>query len=399
MVIVDSMGVIVLVNARTEELFGYPREQILGQSVEILLPEDARLHHEINRLEFAADPYGRAMGLGPEFVGRRLDGTEFALEISLNPLETEHGTLVLSVLRDVSEHKRRDVEASHFRSVVEFSQDAIIGKDLDGVIISWNSGARRLYGYTAPEVIGKSVSILVPQNHENEIPELLRRIKAGEVIENYDTIRVRKDGTHVNVSLTLSPIRTPDGQVKGASTISRNNTERLHYQEQLIELSERDALTGLRNRRRFELDVADQVQRAHRYGEVAVLMMIDLNGFKQINDVHGHRAGDQVLKCVATALKERLRDTDMVARIGGDEFAVIMPYARLELAVMICDGLQELIGGCSVDVVGASKVRLTASFGQVEINQDTVSEEDVIAEVDRLMYADKVSDSGRKPRT
>jgi PAS domain S-box-containing protein len=313
MVIVDAHGTIVLVNARTEVLFGYSRDEMIDQKVEFLLPNDLRDNHEVLRNNYAIKPHSRTIAQRSGLLARRADGTLFDVEVSLNPLETDHGTLVLSVLQDVTERNRLQVEDNHFRSVVEFSRDAIVGKDLTGVILSWNNGARRLYGYAANEVIGKSVAMLVPRNDEDEIPGLLRRVSAGEVIENHETVRTRKDGTNVNVSLTVSPIRARSGEIIGASTIARNITERLHYQEQLIELAERDPLTGLRNRRRFELDVADQVHRAHRYGEIAVLAMIDLNGFKKINDIHGHRLGDKFLKAVAAALKGRLRDTDMIS--------------------------------------------------------------------------------------
>jgi diguanylate cyclase (GGDEF)-like protein/PAS domain S-box-containing protein len=330
--------------------------------------------------------------------GVHSDGTEFSVEISIGSLETKRGTLFTSFIRDVSERRRLEVEAAHFRSVVESSQDAIIGKNLDGIIVSWNGGAQRLYGYAAHEVIGRSTSILVPLHYENPLPDILRRVRSGEVIENLETVRSRKDGTQVTVSLTVSPIRTLSGEVTGASTIARNITERVRYQEQLIAMSERDALTGLRNRRRFERDIADQVERAHRYGEHAVLMMIDLNGFKKINDLHGHKVGDQVLKAVAAALRGRLRDSDMVARIGGDEFAIVMPYARVDNAQGIADGLKTLINACTVDVVGSPRIKLGASIGLVEIDQETASEEDIIAEADRLMYKEKANDPSRLPR-
>jgi diguanylate cyclase (GGDEF)-like protein/PAS domain S-box-containing protein len=399
MVIVNSRGIIVLVNARTETLFGYTREQMVGQPVEILIPIDARLHHEELREKYSSNPHSRTLVQGPALFGRRADGTVFEVEVSLNPLETDHGGLVLSVLQDVSGRKQLEVEANHYRSVVEFSQDAIIGKDLNGRIMSWNNGAKRLYGYSSHEAIGKSVSMLVPLNDEDELPEILRRIGSGETIENHETVRTRKDGTHVNVSLTVSPIRAPNGDVVGASSIARNITERLHYQEQLIDMAERDPLTGLRNRRRFELDVADQVHRAHRYGEVAALAMIDLNGFKKINDVHGHRLGDKFLKVVANALRCRLRETDMIARIGGDEFAILMPYARLETGTSVSEGLRVLISECSVAAADGSELRVTASIGCVEITSDTTNEESVIGEVDRRMYADKEKDPSREPRS
>ncbi|MGC1420635.1 MAG: PAS domain S-box protein [Acidimicrobiales bacterium] len=397
-VIVDAEGVIVTVNAQTEELFGYRREILLGEHVEMLMPERVRDTHQSHRARFLVNPLSREAREDMDMHGLRADGSEFSVEISIGSLETTHGTLFTSFIRDISERRRMEVEAAHFRSVVEFSQDAIIGKTLDGIIVSWNAGAQRLYGYAAHEVIGRSTSLLVPPNHDNEMPDILRRVRSGEIIENHETVRSRKDGTQVNVSLTVSPIRTLSGEVTGASTIARNITERVRYQEQLIELSERDALTGLRNRRRFDRDIAEQVERAHRYGEHAVLMMIDLNGFKQINDRHGHKVGDQVLKSVASALRGRLRDSDMVARIGGDEFAIVMPYARVDNAQGIADGLKKLINSCVVNIEGAAKIRLDASIGLVEINKDTPSEDDIIAEADRLMYKEKAIDPSRAAR-
>jgi diguanylate cyclase (GGDEF)-like protein/PAS domain S-box-containing protein len=397
-VIFDAEGVIIMVNAQSEELFGYPRESLLGQHVEMLVPELLRSLDRAHRANLLEDPSNREARDGIDTHGVHSDGTEFSVEISIGSLETKRGTLFTSFIRDVSERRRLEVEAAHFRSVVESSQDAIIGKNLDGIIVSWNGGAQRLYGYAAHEVIGRSTSILVPLHYENPLPDILRRVRSGEVIENLETVRSRKDGTQVTVSLTVSPIRTLSGEVTGASTIARNITERVRYQEQLIAMSERDALTGLRNRRRFERDIADQVERAHRYGEHAVLMMIDLNGFKKINDLHGHKVGDQVLKAVAAALRGRLRDSDMVARIGGDEFAIVMPYARVDNAQGIADGLKTLINACTVDVVGSPRIKLGASIGLVEIDQETASEEDIIAEADRLMYKEKANDPSRLPR-
>jgi diguanylate cyclase (GGDEF)-like protein/PAS domain S-box-containing protein len=388
MVIVDAEGNIVMVNGQTERAFGYLREELVGQRVETLVPDRLRESHSSHRFEYAADPHVRSMGVGLELYGQHKDGSEFPVDISLRPLHTEDGTFVVSAIRDITEWRRAEQDASLLRAVVESSQDAIISKDLSDLITTWNAGAERLYGYTADEAKGRSITMLVPPGHDDDMPDILRRVRSGEQIDNYETIRVRKDGTQVHVSLTVSPVCGRDGQVIGASVIARDISARLRYQEQLRYLAEHDALTGLLNRRQFEREVSEQVGRAHRYAELSTLLMIDIDGFKQINDTYGHRVGDRALKTIAAALKRRLRDTDQVARVGGDEFAVLLPYAGAKQGGDIAADLQELIGMCSVEVED-SEVHLSMSIGLVQIDGDTKDDESVFIEADKLMYEDK----------
>ncbi|HET9443367.1 MAG TPA: PAS domain S-box protein [Acidimicrobiales bacterium] len=388
MVIVDPTGRIVLVNAQAEHLFGYARDELVGQAVEMLVPERFRGVHPDRRSRYVGDPHARPMGAGLDLHGRRKDGSEFPVEISLSPLETEDGMLISSAIRDVTERRRAEQDASHFRAVVESSHDAIIGKDLQGVVTSWNTAAERLYGFSRSEVVGRSVSVLLPPGHEDDLEDVLRRVRLGERVDDYETVRARKDGTQVDVSLTVSPIRGSDGAVIGASTIARDITARLRYQAQLRFLAEHDPLTGTWNRRRFEREVGEQIGRARRYGESAVVLMIDLDAFKEINDTFDHRTGDRALKAVAAALKRRLRDNDIVARVGGDEFAVLLPYTDAEQGEAIAADLRRLIGECLVEA-GSTRLRLSVSIGAVHIDRHTVSDEAVLTEADRAMYRDK----------
>jgi diguanylate cyclase (GGDEF)-like protein/PAS domain S-box-containing protein len=387
MVIVDGLGAIVLLNTQTERLFGYRHGELVGEPIEELVPQRFRDRHSVHRERYGTDPHTRPMGVGLELYGRRKDGSEFPVEISLSPIQTESRQLVASAIRDITARKQAEEDASHYAAVVESSHDAIVGKDLDGTITSWNGGAERLYGYDSGEARGKSISILVPAGHDDDLPELLMRVRAGERVDDYETVRVRKDGTLVDVSLTVSPIRGRDGAVVGASTIARDISARLRYQAQLQFLAEHDSLTGARNRRRFERDLSDQVARARRYGEHAALLVLDVDDFKQINDVYGHRTGDRALKAIAAALTGRLRDTDAVARIGGDEFAVLLPYANENQAQVVARSLQDAITDCGFDTL----VGLSVSIGLVLIDADTQSEEAAFAEADRAMYENKVA--------
>ena len=388
MVIVDRDWDIVLVNAEAEKLFGYRRGDLLGRCVEMLVPERFREEQSAYRAAYSTDPQTHTMGAGLELCAQRKDGTEFRVEISLSPIETEDGTFVSSAIRDITGRKRAERAASQFIAVVEASSDAIIGKDLDGRVVLWNHGAERLYGYTEAEMYGKSISILVPPGHNDEVPELIRRARTGERVEQHETVRARKDGTQVDVSLTVSPIYDRDGNVTGVATIARDITARLRYQEQLRYLAEHDPLTGTHNRRHFEREISDQVRRARRYGEHAAVLFIDVDGLKQINDAHGHKAGDRALKEIASAASRRLRETDVLARIGGDEFAVLLPYADAKQADSISEDLRRGTPAIEIELDDGTTLSLSASVGFALIDRDTNSDE-ILAQADRAMYENK----------
>src|SRR5579864_1068256 len=187
-VAVDSNGKILQVNPQAEALFGYTRDELVGHKIEVLVPERHRTQHHQHRHDFAEQPRVRRMGAGLELYGRRRNGSQFPVEIALSPVETEAGTVVLSAVRDISD--RKAIEAalhkaneelslranrqlweyrSRLASIIDSSEDAIIGKDLNGIVTTWNRGAQRIYGYTAEEMVGKSISTIAPKERPDEI--------------------------------------------------------------------------------------------------------------------------------------------------------------------------------------------------------------------------------------
>jgi PAS domain S-box-containing protein len=165
---------------------------------------------------------------GVEAIAERPDGTRVHFIPYPTPLFDASGKLVggVNMLVDVTERKRSEAIAQRLASIVESSQDAIVSKDLDGIITSWNRGAERIFGYAAEEVIGKSILVLIPADRHDEERGILERIRRGERIEHYETIRLCKDGNLVHISLSVSPIRGAEGAIIGASKIARDITER-----------------------------------------------------------------------------------------------------------------------------------------------------------------------------
>ncbi|MEV5432667.1 PAS domain S-box protein [Streptomyces sp. NPDC052701] len=238
MVIVDDAGTIKLVNARTEALFGYRREELLGHPVELLVPHRFRAHHTRHRGGYAANRQVRPMGAGLELRGRRRDGTEFPVEISLGPLETADGLLVSAAVRDVSDRRAAEARINELAALVESSQDAILATTLDGRITYWNAAAQRMYGHPAEEAIGRNLSLLAPAESQDEIGLLMERLRNGEKVEHFETLRVTGDGALLDVDVTLWPTRDRRGAVAGACAIVRDIGDRKRAEAELTALYE-----------------------------------------------------------------------------------------------------------------------------------------------------------------
>ena len=169
---------------------------------------------------------------GMEAIAERPDGTRIPFIPYPTPLFDAAGELIggVNMLVDITDHKRAEEVQQRFAAIIESSDDAILSKNLDGIIASWNPGAERLFGYKAEEIVGKSVTLLIPAERHNEEPEIIGRIRRGERIEHYETVRLRKDGSLIDISLTVSPIKDRQGNVIGASKIARDITERKQAQ-------------------------------------------------------------------------------------------------------------------------------------------------------------------------
>ena len=220
-------------NPEFQRLFDYAPEEIPGLSLYDFVSHD---REDIDRnFQLTLEKGSHTAG---ERRYRRKDGSLIDVMASGSAIFYNGRKVASLVIRDITEHKRAEEASARLAAIVKSSDDAIIAKTLDGIITSWNSGAQRLYGYSSEEVIGEPISILVPPNLPNDIPQILEKIRRGEAVDHYETVRMTKDGRQLNISLTVSPIKDSVGNVIAASAIARDITERKRYEEVLRQSEE-----------------------------------------------------------------------------------------------------------------------------------------------------------------
>lgn len=258
--------------------------------------------------------------------------------------DNSHLLGAVAVNVDITDRKQAELDRSRLAAVLDSSHEAILGEDLQGKITSWNAGAERLYGYRANEVIGQSVEILMPPERRGEGLAIIRRLLDGEEIRRHDTERVAKDGRRLHVSITVTPIRHGH-HIFGVLTVAHDVTERRDLQARLEYDASHDDLTGTANRRLFMHRVAHVMAREQRHKIGYAVLMIDLDGFKRVNDELGHLAGDRYLVETARRIQTCLRPHDTLARFGGDEFSVLLEgVAGLDDALGVCERIHVALG-------------------------------------------------------
>ena len=220
----DLNGIIASWNRAAERMFGYTASEAIGQSIRMIIPDDHQ-HEEDHVL--ARIRAGEAI-THFETIRRTKDGRLIPISLSVSPIVDEKGTVIgaSKIARNISDRVEAAASARQLAAVVESSDDAIVTKDLTSTITSWNAAAERIFGYTAAEAIGRSVRMLIPKELQNEEDIVLAKIRAGEKVDHYETVRQHKDGSRLSISLTVSPIRNDTGEIIGASKVARDITER-----------------------------------------------------------------------------------------------------------------------------------------------------------------------------
>jgi PAS domain S-box-containing protein len=305
----DLNGVITSWNDGAHRIFGYEAEEIIGQSILRLIPEE--LHHEEDII------------LGKIRAGERIEhfettrvrknGERFPISVTISPIKDDSGTVIgaSKIARDISDRRRAEESRFRLAAIVDSADDAIISKDLNGIVKSWNNGARRLFGYEAEEMIGQSILRLFPEDIRHEEEEILHKLRAGEKIEHYETTRVSKSGEIREVSVTISPIRNSNGEITGASKIVRDVSDRKKVERLAIQ-AEKIATTG-----RMAAAIAHEIN--NPLASVLNLIFLARQGGISNQDLHNYLAtAESELERVSHIARQTLgyyRDTGSVSEV------------------------------------------------------------------------------------
>lgn len=302
------------------------------------------------------------------------------------------GTLIWRSIKYAVARMRLEEELrlakQRFQAIIDLAQDAIIAFDDEKLVSLFNPAAERMFGYRCDAIIGKSVTLLLPEFADQDGSSLFRSagVDAAESPTAPEVRCLRRGGGVFPAEAALSRIAYPAGRL--FTLTLRDISERKAAEEELRRLATTDPLTGVANRRQF-MDCAErELARARRYSRPVALMMIDVDHFKTINDTHGHAIGDEVLKALAAAMLDCVRETDVVGRLGGEEFAVLLPETALAEAIEAADRLRRRLGD-AVLTTHAGPIRYTVSAGVSTCRSTDATIEGALSRADHALYAAK----------
>jgi PAS domain S-box-containing protein len=339
---VDAAGQVLLVNAQTERLFGYARGELIGQPIEMLVPQSVRSVHPSHRSRYAEDPYPRPMGAGMELAGRRKDGSEFPAEISLSAVTTRDGRIFSAAIRDVTDRVRAETK---FRGLLEAAPDAIVGVDPAGHIVLVNSRAESLFGYARGELIGQLIETLVPETvhsvHPAHRTHYAEDPKPRPMGAGMELAGRRKDGSEFPAEISLSAIDTEDGLLISAAV--RDVTERIEAQ------AERERLRAVAQRERLEGQL-HQSQRLESLGQLAGGIAHDFNNLLGAILMYAAFVGEEVEKLPhdsahVEALLSDVHQIQRAAQRGAELTHQLLAFGRREVVQPQVLDLNDVVAG------------------------------------------------------
>ncbi|WP_166244548.1 sensor domain-containing protein [Paenibacillus turpanensis] len=382
-------GGILHVNSTFERTFGWTAQEAIAYNPALCDEEEAARFLNI----LSEQRYSVA---NVEIIRKRKDGSCFQAKESVTPIRNEKGEVLAYACftLDLSENtlnvlSKSDDEES-FRALFDSNPDAVFSLGLDCCLTSANSALEKMTGYKQDQLIGKTLDhFVVPRAREVVIDRYQDALKG--ISSQFETMMYSKDGEHLLVQLVTLPI-TIEGQVKGVYCIARNVTEQKKTEDKVTHMAYHDALTNLPNRRKFHEHTQQILFFAAKNNEKAAVLMIDLDGFSAINDAYGHTIGDTVLQIAAKRMQNCIRDIDMIARIGGDEFTITLPHiTEADHAVKVADRILYELN--KPFYVRGLKFEVSGSVGIAIFPDDGHTTDILLRHADTAMY--RVKENGK----
>lgn len=326
---------------------------------------------------------------------RKVTGEIFWEQVTLRGITLGDVDRVMATSIDITERKRAEQQLheseERLRGITESTRDAIIMMDPTGAISFWNPAAETILGYRPEEAIGQDLhELLAPKRYleafRAAFPAFKKTGRGNAIGKNVEMTAIQKNGDEIIISLTLSAVFL-QGEWHAAGVI-RDVTAHRKMQEDLAKMASIDELTGLFNRRVFMEYLEQEISRFKRYKKTAIVMMLDLDHFKKINDTLGHAAGDMVLRQFGGLLEATIRETDISGRIGGEEFALLLPETTLDDAMRLAKRILKNVRE-SIVKTAAGDVRYTTSIGFAQLQQDDTHIDQLMARADAALYRAK----------
>ena len=369
------------VNDAALQSYGYTRNEFLA----LKYGSSLRFAEDAPSLRLPLEPITETKNLG-ERRHKTKNRKVLWVDAILHPLTWDGHTACMAIAQDITARREAEAGLSRLAAIVNSSHDSIVGWGPDKKIQSWNPGAERLFGYTEREMLGRSILELIPDECRTEAERSCQTLHAGQSVETPDTLRLHKDGRRLEVWVSTSPILDASGAVAGASTITRDISEQKKTSALIRWQAYNDPLTCLPNRACFRQTLEDAIKQAAPFA----VLFIDLDQFKHVNDSLGHAAGDQMLREVTARFKRCLETGDLLARMGGDEFTLLMPEPT-----RFRDKAQALLAALSRPlVIEGHELHVGASLGISRFPQDGADSETLLKHADLAMYHAKASGRG-----
>lgn len=395
-IIMNSSGEITVWNRQAETTFGWTRDEAVGRRLlELIVPERYREAHERGIAAFCAGGTGVFVGRRVEIQALRRNGEEFPVELSISAAAEGPGPQFTAFLRDITDRKQAENRLHLAASVFTHAREGITITDPEGTILDVNDTFSTITGYKREEVVGRNPRLLKSNRQDAGFYRGMWDDLARLGYWHGEVWNRRKDGEVYAELLTISAVRDPEGRTQAYVGLFSDITALKEQGRRLEYLAHYDALTTLPNRGLLADRLRQGMAQARRRGQLVAVAYLDLDGFKAVNDAHGHEVGDQLLIALATRMKHASRDGDTLARIGGDEFVAL--FLDLPDTQSCLPMIERLLSAVSQEAELAHlTLRVSASLGVTFFPQaEDVDADQLLRQADQAMYQAKLAGKGR----